>query len=102
MLALEPITNIYKPAEKLGTNVTVAGFLSPILVNIITFTGVFAFFVILFAGFQYITSGGDKGKVAQAQNTLNYAIIGIVVVAAAFLITNIVSAVTGFNFLKPN
>jgi hypothetical protein len=52
--------------------------------------GVIAVIVIIVAGLMYATSSGDSGRVAKAKNLLTYAIVGLVVVVSAFVITNFV------------
>lgn len=52
--------------------------------------GVVAVIMIIFGGFRYITSGGDSGKVGSAKNTIIYAIIGLILVALAQIIVNVV------------
>lgn len=52
------------------------------IVNVLSWVvGVVAVIMIVYAGFQYVSSGGDSGKITNAKNTLIYAIIGLVVVA---------------------
>jgi len=59
-------------------------------VKILSFVaGVAAIIAIIFSGFKYITSGGDAGKVANAKNTLIYAVIGIAVAVLAQVIVNL-------------
>lgn len=58
------------------------------LISIIV--GVVSIIFIIYGGFRYITSGGDSAKVGSAKNTLIYAVIGLVVVALAQLIVNVV------------
>lgn len=61
------------------------------VVNIISIVvGVISIIFIIYGGFRYITSGGDSGKVGNAKNTLIYAVIGLVVVALAQVIVNVV------------
>ena len=48
--------------------------------------GVISVIMIIVGGFQYVTSGGDSGKVTSAKNTIMYALIGIVIVALAQII----------------
>jgi hypothetical protein len=43
--------------------------------------GIVSVIMVIVGGFQYITSGGDSGKVTTAKNTIMYALIGIVIVA---------------------
>ena len=44
----------------------------------------------LWGGVQWITSGGDKQKLANARNRLVYSIIGLLVIAFAMFIVNFV------------
>lgn len=52
--------------------------------------GVTAVVAIIWSGFKYITSGGDAGKVANAKNTLIYALVGIAIAVLAQVFVNIV------------
>jgi len=90
---------VYTPAAALGTDPTLSTLVNPIIANILIISGIVAFFTILLAGFTYISSAGDKAKTALAGQMLNYGIIGIVVVVAAFIITRIMGAILGFKFL---
>ena len=51
---------------------------------------VIAVIFIIYAGISYMTSAGDSGKLAKAKQTILYAIIGLVIVALAYAITNFV------------
>lgn len=98
--ATQPLVDLYKPAAALGGNTaTIGGFISPLIVNALILGGILAFVTIIFAGYQYISGAGDKAKIAQAQNMLNYAIIGLVVMVAGYVITLLVGQLVGFNFL---
>jgi hypothetical protein len=50
-------------------------------------------FMILMAGFNYLTAGGDQAKVKKASQMLIYAIVGIVVAIIAFSISKVVTSV---------
>jgi len=52
--------------------------------------GILAVVVIVLAGLSYVTSAGDSGKVTRAKNMILYAVVGLVVVIAAYAITNFV------------
>ncbi|OGD72358.1 hypothetical protein A2703_02215 [Candidatus Collierbacteria bacterium RIFCSPHIGHO2_01_FULL_50_25] len=100
--ATEPLSNLYAPAGPLGGSAaTLGNLLSPLIQNALIFIGLTSFLAAIIAGFNYITSQGDKGKVQQATNMLNYALIGLVLAVSAFVITQIVGAVGGFDFLNP-
>jgi hypothetical protein len=58
--------------------------------------GVISVIMIIVGGFQYITSGGDTGKVGTAKTTIIYAIVGLIVVAfAQFLVQFVLNKVAG-------
>jgi hypothetical protein len=60
-------------------------------VNILSIiVGIVAVIMIIVGGFRYITSGGNAERVKSAQNTILYAIIGLVVVALAQVIVRFV------------
>lgn len=58
---------------------------------------VLAVIFIIYSGISWITSEGDPEKIALARKRLTYSIIGLVVVALAFLIVNVVIRVVGGN-----
>ncbi len=55
---------------------------------IIAAIATFAFLVI--GGINWLTSGGDKGKVETAQKMISNALIGLAIVAASYAIYNLV------------
>lgn len=66
-----------------------------ILEILIPLGGLVLFVMLLFGGFNFIFSGGDPRKVEGARNTITYAIIGMVLLAAAFFILQIIASITG-------
>lgn len=93
------LEDYYAPGKAMGGNdATISKLVNPLINNVLIISGLFAFFTIIFAGFAYITASGDKAKTEQAQNMLNYGILGLVVVVVAFLITRLVGALFGFKF----
>lgn len=67
------------------------------IVNIFSaVVGIISVIMIIVGGFQYITSGGDTGKVGTAKTTIIYAIVGLIVVAfAQFLVQFVLNKVAG-------
>ena len=98
-IAAEPLGDIYAPASVLGgSGATLSKLINPLVYNILIISGIMAFIVIILAGFNYISASGDKGKIEQAQNMLNYGILGLILIVTAFLITRVMGAVIGFKF----
>ena len=62
-----------------------------IIVNIILavlgFTAMVFCLMIIYSGYQLLTSGGNEEKIKDAKKRLYYAVIGFVVIAAAYAIT---------------
>jgi hypothetical protein len=99
VLAAEPLQDLYAPGKALGgSGATISNLLNPLIYNILIISGILAFIVIILAGFNYVSAGGDKNKLELAQDMLNYGILGLVLVVLAFLITRIIGAVFGFKF----
>jgi hypothetical protein len=71
----------------------------PIIANIIYWAiglaGTVALFMIIFAGYQLLFSGGDAKAVEGGRKTLTFAILGLFLVFLSFLLLNIISTVTG-------
>lgn len=45
--------------------------------------GIVAVIMIIVASFQFVTAAGDSGKISSAKKTITWAIVGVVVIAAA-------------------
>jgi heme A synthase len=53
-------------------------------------SGAVAVIVIILAGYTFTTAVYDQAKITQAKNSILYAVVGLVVVIAAFAITQFV------------
>lgn len=73
-----------------------------IITNAITIVFVVAVLAVLvfmiWGAFSWITSGGDKDKIKSARGMITNALIGLAVLALAFVIARIVGAVLGIDF----
>lgn len=52
---------------------------------------------LILGGIMWITSGGDKSKIAAARSRITFAIIGLIVAMVGFFIINIVGAIFKVN-----
>jgi TRAP-type C4-dicarboxylate transport system permease small subunit len=66
-----------------------------IVVSILSLAGIALFIMLLVGGFKYMTSGGNPENAAAAQKTITYAIVGIIIIALAYLILVFISTFTG-------
>ncbi len=82
----------------------VGTFISTLLPNILVLASVIFFFLIVGGGFMMVKSAGSQGTpqdAAKAKAAITYAIIGFLLVVSAFFIMQILTQVTGVNFLSP-
>lgn len=63
----------------------------------LTFSGVTAIFLIIWAGIRFINSGGDAKQVATARQTMTYAIVGLIVVLLAYFFVFAIGYLTKTN-----
>ncbi len=69
-----------------------------IIINFIFIVAIIlAFGFLIYGGIRWITSGGDKGGVENARNTIIAAIVGLIVVFLAYVILNLVLGLFGTN-----
>lgn len=109
-IALAQAKNPFDEAAKLAGNVgTDAGLGQPkpltqiigqILNIALGFLGILLLAYLLYAGFLWMTSGGDSKKADQATTMIKNAIIGLIIIVAAFAIStfvlgSLVNATTG-------
>lgn len=66
-------------------------FVKYVIVWAFRLAGVFAFIMILFAGFQYLTAGGNTNQQKEAQERIFNAIIGIILLFSFWLILNTIN-----------
>lgn len=59
--------------------------------------GLLFFFMFILGGIRYIQAGGDEKAVTAARSSLTQAVIGLVVVVAAFLITQLLFTLFGIK-----
>lgn len=74
------------------------GVISAVVRFLVVIAGLFSLFQFLTGGLAFITSAGDKGKITEAQNKIQMSIVGLMVIAASFLIIAIVSQVLFGDF----
>lgn len=59
---------------------------------------IMAFVYLILGGFDWITSGGDKAKLQSSREKITNALIGLIVVAAAWAIMSLVGDFLGITF----
>ena len=91
------INNVFKgPFTDLGT------LISALLPNILTLAGVILLFLLIFGGFSYIINAGkgDSQGAGKGKDMITWAIVGFILIFAAYWIMEIISYITGIQFFK--
>lgn len=83
------ILNIKEYAGPVGPKFGLIIFVNNILKLVIIVAGIFAFFNLIIAGFQFMTSGGDPKGISNAWSKIWQSLVGLLIVAASFLLAAI-------------
>ena len=93
--------------ESFAVSATLASDMFSHLVSIIigvlsVIAGLYFVFQFILGAFGWITSGGDKAKVQEAQKKITNAVIGLAVVLISVFIIDLVGLLLGINILSPS
>lgn len=98
---IEPITEARRPAGDEAKDFTdsLEIYISDIL-GIITILAALFFIVHAFlAAFQWVTSGGDSGKVTKARDRLTWSTLGLILIVATYSILGLIGGLVGLSIL---
>ncbi len=85
----------------LGQSTTLKQDIADIVNLLLGFLGILAVIIILYAGFKWMTAGGNEEQVGEARKMLLQAVIGLVIVMAAWVITSFVVGNIGSVLEQP-
>lgn len=95
--------NIAPGSQFNGLNaITIENLISALIIIILVIAALVFLFMLILGGIRYITSGGDKAQTESARSQITAALIGLVIVFAAWAIVNLVQAFFGINILQLN
>ncbi len=69
--------------------------------TVITVGGVAFIIYLVWGGIEYLTSGGDKAKIDDAQKKITSSVIGVAILVASYAITLFIQSVFKINILRP-
>lgn len=76
-------------------------FISNVFKLIAVIGGIFLIFQIIMAGFAYISASGDPKKTEAAWAKIWQSILGLLIIASAFIIAGVVERLTGLSIINP-
>ncbi len=100
---LDPAQNGLKasaPDYMANGNTDVAAIIGNIISSLLAFIGIIFLILIIYAGFMWMTAGGNEEKVNMAISTAIRASVGLVIIAAAYLITKFLGQTVIGYFVK--
>lgn len=100
--SIAPITNPASPT--FGTGEPVVAFAKLIVTvwqTAITLGGLALLIMLIIGAIEWITAGGDKGKIESARNRMTQGVIGMLALMAITAISFFISGTLGINLLKP-
>lgn len=65
-----------------------AEFISRVVNYVLGFVGIVLIVILIYGGFLYLTSAGNEKQIETAKKVLTYAIIGMVIIFASYIIAN--------------
>jgi len=80
-------------------NITVQGMISGAISMVLIVVALVFFFILVFGGLRWVTSGGDEKKVGVARGQITNALIGLAIVFAAWAIMKLIGTVFGIDIL---
>jgi hypothetical protein len=89
--------NIPQPTNvKIGN---IGTLISALVGVLLILAALLAFFFLILGGIQWITSGGDKAGMEAARNKITHAIVGLIIVGAAWAVMILVQNFLGVTII---
>lgn len=80
--------------------ITVSGIFSGALTLVLVVAAVIFFFMLVIGGIKWMLSGGDKAQTEGARNQITAALIGLVIVFAAWAIAQLIGSLFGIQIFS--
>jgi uncharacterized membrane protein (Fun14 family) len=94
-----PVTNPTKYGGTGGQGLFL--FLGNVLKLVGTLAGIYMIVQLILAGYLYISANGDEKKTLQAWAQIWQSILGMIIIASAFVIASLVERFTGIKIISP-
>lgn len=83
-----------------GFFTSIAALFNGLLRIVFLIAALLAFFHLIRAGFIWITSGGDRGKLESARNSIIAAVLGLIIVSASYAVLTVLLQFLGFESIN--
>lgn len=101
--SIQPVTTARAPKsmDAAGFTGSLETYMSDII-GIITILAALFFIVYAFlAAFEWVTAGGESGKIEKAKNRFIWGTLGLVLIVASYAIVGLIGSLIGISILSP-
>jgi len=81
-------------------NLTIGGIVAGAIRLVLVIAALVFFFILVIGGIRWIASGGDKQQTEAARNQITAALVGLVIVFAAWAIVQLINTFFGINIFE--
>ncbi len=78
---------------------TITSYVSSIVGMLTIFASIWFLFMLLFAGYEWISAGGDAKKIASARDRITHAFVGLVIVVGSWSLLAVAGQFFGYDTL---
>ncbi len=96
---LGPFGNIGKSSDKYAGITSALDTVSSIVGFMTIVAGIWFLFMLLFAGYEWISAGGDTKKIGSARDRITHAFTGLVIVVGAWSLLAVAGQFFGYDIL---
>lgn len=82
------------------SNLTIGGIIAGLLKLSLVIAAIVFFFILVIGGIRWIISGGDKSQTEQARSQITAALVGLVIVFAAWAIAGLIGTFFNVNIFN--
>lgn len=82
------------------SSITIGGILQGAISLVLVVAAIIFFFMLVIGGIRWILSGGDKGQTEAARNQITAALVGLVIVFAAWAIATLIGSLFGITIFS--
>ncbi|HOZ03075.1 MAG TPA: hypothetical protein PKX78_01100 [Candidatus Woesebacteria bacterium] len=82
-----------------GFAISLGSIITTMLSFVMAIAALAVFLYLIWGGFEWITSGGDKNKAEQARTKITTAVIGLFVLASSYALLRLILNILGFDSL---
>lgn len=94
----DPTITIKRPESTVKIE-NIGQLISALVGALLIISALLAFFFLILGGIQWITSGGDKAGMEAARNKITHAIVGLIIVGAAWAIMILIQNFLGVQVI---